>query len=108
MSYSAKAVAMPKRVLTLFGVAVLFCLSTCGVAARRRDVADGVMNGDEAGLRALLQQEANVNAAQGDGARGVDWGVYGDDVGSVGLLIAAGAAADVRNRDGITPLYLAS
>ena len=99
---------MPKRVLTLFAVAVLFCLSTFEFAAGRSDVADAVMKGNKAAVRALLQQKADVNAAQVDGATGLHWAVYRDDIESVGLLIAAGAAADVRNRDGITPLYLAS
>src|ERR1051326_6044105 len=99
---------MPKRVLTLFAVAVLFCRSTLGVAAGRNDFADALMKGDKAAVRALVQSKADVNAAQVDGATGLHWAVYRDDIESVGLLIGAGAAADVKNRDGITPLYLAS
>ena len=99
---------MPKRVLTLFAVAVLFCNSTLDFAAGRNDVADAVMKGDKAAVRALVQSKADVNAAQVDGATGLHWAVYRDDIESVGLLIGAGAAADVKNRDGITPLYLAS
>jgi ankyrin repeat protein len=76
-------------------------------AAPRSDVADAVMRRDKASVRALLQQKADVNAAQVDGAAAIHWAVYNDDLETADLLIRAGANVNVQNRDGITPLALA-
>jgi ankyrin repeat protein len=77
-------------------------------AASRSDVADAVMKADAAALRTLLQQKADVNAPQADGATALHWAVYRDDGQAADLLIAAGAKADAANRDGFTPLAMAS
>jgi len=66
------------------------------------------MRGDQAALRRLLQQKADVNAAQVDGATALHWAVYRDDVATARLLLNAGAQVDVQNREGITPLYMAA
>src|SRR5262245_37443441 len=47
-------------------VALLFLIPAFG--AGRSDVADAVMNGNTEALRLLLQQKADVNAPQPDGA----------------------------------------
>ena len=57
-------------------------------AASRSDVADAVMKGDRAALRALIQQKADVSAPQIDGATALHWAVYRDDLESADLLIA--------------------
>ena len=89
--------------------AVLFCTVARPVfAAGRADVADAVMHGDQAALRRLVQQKADVNAAQVDGATALHWAVYRDDVAAARLLLNAGASVDVQNREGITPLYMAA
>jgi uncharacterized protein len=72
------------------------------------DVADAVMKGDRTALRTLLQQKADVNAAQADGATALHWAVYRDDVDAADLLIHSGANVNAVNRDGITPLAMAS
>jgi ankyrin repeat protein len=77
-------------------------------AAGRSDVADAAMKGDKATLRTLIQQKADVNATQVDGATALHWAVYHLDVETVDVLIKAGAKVDVKNREGITPLHLAS
>src|SRR5262245_61312275 len=64
-------------------------------AAGRSEVADAVMKGDRATLRALIQQKADLNAAQVDGATALHWAVYRDDLESADLLIAAGAKVDI-------------
>jgi uncharacterized protein len=93
---------------TLFAM-VLLCAATSSVfASGRADVADAMMHGDQAALRRLVQQKADVNAAQIDGATALHWAVYRDDVAAVRLLLNAGAKADVQNREGITPLYMAA
>ena len=48
-----------------------------------------------------------MNARQPDGATALHWAVYLNDLETVDLLIAAGAAPDVTNELGVAPLYLA-
>ena len=72
------------------------------------DAADAAMKGDKAALRTLIQQKADINAAQVDGATALHRAVYHLDVESVDLLIKAGAKADIKNREGIMLLHLAS
>ena len=93
----------------LIGMAALV-LSLAGAvrAAGRSDVADAVMKGNKAALRTLLQQKADVNAPQADGATALHWAVYRDDLDAADQLIRAGAKVDAANRDGITPLAMAS
>src|SRR3954464_7473662 len=88
---------------------LLLCAATIPVfAAGRADVADAMMHGDQAAVRRLVQQKADVNAAQIDGATALHWAVYRDDVAAARLLLNAGASVDVQNREGITPLYMAA
>ena len=72
------------------GLAGVFLL-TISLAAANTDVADAAMRKDRAGLQALLQKGANVNAAQADGARAIHWAVYNGDLEMTKMLIAAGA-----------------
>jgi ankyrin repeat protein len=82
--------------------------ATAGHAATPSDAADAVMKGDKAALTTLLQQKADVNAPQVDGATALHWAVYRDDVETVNQLIRAGANVNVANREGVTPLAMAS
>jgi ankyrin repeat protein len=66
------------------------------------------MNGDKAVLARLLQQKADVNAPQIDGATALHWAVHRDEVDAVNQLVRAGAKVDVANREGMTPLAMAS
>jgi ankyrin repeat protein len=98
------------RKTLLAGFALLF-ISIASItfwAAGHSDVADAAMKGDKAALRTLIQQKADVNATQVDGATALHWAVYRLDVEAVDLLLKAGAKADVKNREGVTPLHLAS
>src|SRR4051812_2045807 len=94
------------RVTLLAVIAIVLGAGTLGRAAGRSDVADAVMKGDKAALRALLQQNADVNAPQIDGATALHWAVYRDDLEAAGALIAAGANVDVANREAVTPLAM--
>ncbi len=58
-------------------------------------------------VRALLKQKANVNATEADGATALHWAVYWDDLGTVDLLIRAGAKVNIANDLRVTPLLLA-
>jgi len=92
--------------IAISGAALLYCLTASG--AGNSPVADATMNGDRAALRSLLQQKADVNAAQADGATALQWAAYRDDQDAAGLLIAAGANVNLRNREGASALYLAA
>ena len=93
---------------TLLSFAALFFAGAVYLGAGRADVADAVMKRDTAALRLLLQQKADVNARQADGATALHWAVYHDDLEAMDLLIAAGAQVDLKNREGVTSLHLAS
>jgi ankyrin repeat protein len=95
-----------KRILAS-GVAVLL-LSVAGLTAGRSDVADAVMQGDAAAVRALLAKHADVNAPQADGATALHWAVYRGDKAVADQLLRAGANAKAASREGVTPLWLAS
>jgi ankyrin repeat protein len=80
----------------------------CAASGASSPVADAAMNGDRALVRKLLQQKADVNAPQPDGATAIQWAAYRADPDMADLLIAAGANVKLANRDGATPLFLAS
>jgi uncharacterized protein len=92
--------------------ALLICASVLALSvpafAGTSAVADAAMAGDRAGVAGLIQQKANVNAAQADGATAIQWAVYRDDLEMADALIAAAADIKLANREGATPMYLAS
>ena len=49
-----------------------------------------------------------MNAPQADGATAIQWAAYNNDLALADVLIAAGANVKAANREGATPLYLAS
>ena len=77
-------------------------------AAGKSDVADAAMKGDKAALRTLLQQKADVNAPQVDGATALHWAVFRGDLDMANQLIRAGANVNVANREGVTPIAMAA
>src|SRR5438270_11199429 len=77
------------------------------VAATSSPLADAVEKSERAAARALLQNHANVNAAQADGMTALHWSAYQDDLDTAKLLLNAGADAKASNRYGVTPLSLA-
>jgi ankyrin repeat protein len=85
--------------------ALVLCMCAYGANS---PVADAAMKGDKAGLRVLLEQKADVNATQTDGATAIQWAAYRDDMEMADLLISAGANVKLPNREGATALYLAS
>jgi uncharacterized protein len=102
---------MSLKRIVLGGAAALVVLAifaTPALIAADRTVADFAMIGDTAAIRALLAQQADINAPQADGATALHWAVYRDDMALAKLLIGAGANVHAANRDGITPLSLAA
>jgi len=97
-----------KRILVLvIAIATLAVTSLVIFGAGRFDVADAASRGDKAALRTLIQQKADVNIPQPDGATAIHWAAFRSDKEMADLLIAAGANVKVANREGSTPLWLA-
>jgi len=86
---------------------VLFVL-TANITLAQSDVADAAMGQDAAVVRRLLQDGADVNAGQSDGATALHWAAYHGDVQLAGFLLEAGADIAVANRNGSTPMWLAA
>src|SRR6187402_56726 len=96
-----------------YATSILVCLIALSFAvvsanAAGSDVADAVMRGRKDLLRTLLQQKADVNAAQVDGTTALHWAVRADDLESADLLLKAGAKVSTPNREGATPMQLAA
>ena len=77
-------------------------------AGQEAPLADAMQRGDKTTLLSLLEEQTDVNAAQGDGATALHWAVYLDDADVTALLIRAGADVTAPNNYGVTPLGLAS
>ena len=79
-----------------------------GAALADRRLADAAQRREIEAVRALLDDGADVDAPQADGATALAWAVHWDDLATAGLLLAAGADANAANDLGVTPLMLAS
>ncbi|HSP68348.1 MAG TPA: ankyrin repeat domain-containing protein, partial [Bryobacteraceae bacterium] len=82
-------------------------LPAAGFGADTR-VAEAAMRQDNAAVRALIQQKADLNATLPDGATALHWAANEDDLDTVSLLIQAGANVKAKDRYGFTPLYFAA
>ena len=98
---------MRGRIFSGASLAIALLLPAAAFAAKS-DVADAAERGDMTALRSLISQKADVNAAQGDGATALHWAVYRQDHAMVDALLKAGANPKVANREGSTPMWLAS
>jgi hypothetical protein len=78
-------------------VVILALAAPTSGRAANSPVADAVMKGDRALLVKLLQQKADVNASQVDGATALHWAVYRDDLDAANQLLRAGARVDAAN-----------
>jgi len=77
--------------------------------AKDTRLAAAAMNGDQAAIRTLLAQKADVNAAMGDGMTALHWAAFKDDLATVKALLAAGAAPNPLTRiGGISPILMAA
>jgi ankyrin repeat protein len=86
---------------------LVFVVSAAASAARP-PLVDAAKNGDRETLRALVQKNVDVNAADADGTTALHWASYRDDLESADLLIRAGANVNAANDLGATPLWIAS
>ena len=87
-------------------VLLLLGAGTAGIAADLR-LVDAVAKKDMETARSLLRQDADVNAAQPDGATALHWAAHWDAVDVAEQLIRAGANVNAANDYGATPLSLA-
>lgn len=87
---------------------IAMALAATAAAQERPALIDAAKQADRARLRALIQQKADVNAAEADGTTALHWAAYRDDADSVELLIRAGARVNAANDLGATPLWNAS
>jgi len=84
----------------------LILLTTAAPAADLR-LVDAVKSQNTEAVPTLLQQHADVDAPQGDGATALHWAAHWDDLKTADLLLAAGANVNAADDDGVTPLSLA-
>ena len=92
----------------LRGSAVLLILAAASLhAAGPSSLADATEKLNRPAVRALLKQNADVNAAQADGMTALHWAAYHDDQEIAAQLLRAGANVKAANRYGVTPLSLA-
>ena len=91
------------------GCAALLWMLIVGITSGAgSEVADAAQKGDRAAVQKLIQQKADVNAAQVDGATALHWAVYRDDAQLLDLLIRSGANVKAANSEGVTPLSMAA
>jgi len=91
--------------LAITGVSLSALLHGAAVAP----IADAAQLGDRDGVRSLLKQAADVNAAQGDGMTALHWAAMKNDVDLARTLLYAGANVRAMTRIGsYTPLVLAA
>lgn len=94
------------NILSALGLAVLLSASTVPAPP---DVAQAAKRGDREAVRALLQQGADVNMAEGDGMTALHWAAERGDADMASMLLYAGASVKAVTRIGqYTPLHLAS
>ena len=104
----AAALAEAVRPARVACVAALLLVPGAAFAGASTPLIDAVKNGDRAGVRARLQQKAEVDAPEPDGTTALHWAVRADDLELTRMLLRAGADARHANRYGVTPLQLAA
>ena len=83
-------------------ICVLSVVSTGAIADPT--LADAIRAGDRATALKMMQEGADVNAAQADGTTPLQWATYRNDLELVKALLARGAKAKVTNSFGASPL----
>src|SRR5438105_1357033 len=83
-------------------------LAGSSLAATDPRLIDAVKDENVKAVSALIDQHADVNAKQPDGATPLAWAVYLNQANTVDLLMKAGANVNTADEYGETPLTLAS
>ena len=88
---------------------LLAIVTSAGTAAGQDDLrlVEAARNDDAAAVRALVEGQAPVDAAQPDGATALHWAAHRDNLEVADVLIRAGADVNATNELGVPPLTLA-
>ena len=89
-------------------IALLALLAFAATASAQTRLADAINAGDVKAVRALVDQRADVNAAEPDGTTPLHHASDRDLPDVVRTLVRAGANVKAANRYGATPLWLAA
>ena len=95
-----------KRLGTL-GLGVVLAIVNTAAASDDLRLVEAVKNQNAEAARLLLQQDIDVNTAQGDGVTALHWAAHWNAHDTARLLIRAGANVNAANDLGVTPLSLA-
>lgn len=96
------------RMATQSHMAAAFLVATTlAWAGEGRELLEAAKRGDLPAVRTLVNQGANVNTTQGDGATALHWAAHWDNAEMANILVAAGAHVNAADDDGVTPLSLA-
>jgi len=92
--------------IALAGLFSLAVLVGHGATAAGTDspLIEAVRNQDQRQVRTLLNQHVDVNAKSGDGSTALLWAAHWNTLETAGLLIRAGADANLANDFRMTPL----
>src|SRR6516225_2229170 len=93
------------RPLTLMILAASGCAGLASAAETTNSrLVESARRQDQNGVRALLSQNADVNARSSDGSTALLWSAHWNDFETAGLLLGAGADANAANDFHVTPL----
>src|SRR5260370_31978825 len=87
--------------------AATFLIAASCLAASDLRLVEAVKRRDPKAVASLIHQQADVNAAQPDGATALGWAAHLGAGETAELLLAAGANVNVADEYGATPLTLA-
>src|SRR5580692_3309947 len=97
-----KSIPMSSRILTLL-CAIAAALPMCAQSPKG-SLATLIQEGNRKAALAQIRAGADVNEAQPDGTRPIQWAVFRVDYELLDALIAKKAKVDVANEFGSTPL----
>lgn len=78
------------------------------VVVANEDLRAYIEASDLVTLAAVIDEGADVNETDIDGAAALHWAAYADELDAARLLVDADADANLATRYGVTPLYLAA
>ncbi len=93
-----------KGLLGSWWMIVLLSVATLVAEGSDLRLVEAASRGDRKTVRSLLQEQVDVNLAQGDGATALHWAAHWNDLEMAGLLMGASAHVNAANDYGVTPL----
>lgn len=91
----------------LLSVVVLASSNLAWAVDKDSRVVEAARKNDDAAVRTLIKEHADVNAQEGDGATALMWAAYHSNSDMTRALLAADADFKAANRLGVTPLLMA-